>query len=50
MDETLGVESRADRNGDSIPDLAYIARGDNKRGLRMVTSYRSDVELGANMP
>lgn len=46
--ETLEVESRADLNGDGITDLDYIARGEGKRELRMVTSFRSAVELGEN--
>lgn len=48
--ETLEVEIRADLNGDSLPDLAYVARGEDKRELRVVTSYRSEVEIGENPP
>lgn len=46
--ETVEVETRADLNGDGIPDLAWIARGGDKRELRVVTSYKSEVEIGEN--
>jgi hypothetical protein len=48
--ETVEVELHADLNGDAIPDLAWIARGDDTRELRVVTSYRSEVEIGENIP
>lgn len=48
--ETVEVQTRADLNGDTLPDLAYIARSEDKRELRVVTSYRSEVELGENPP
>lgn len=49
--EEIEAEVHADFNGDEIPDLAWVARrGDELRELRVVTSYRSEVEIGENMP
>ncbi len=46
--ETVEVESRSDLNGDGLPDLAYIARAQDKRELRVVTSYRSETDFSEN--
>lgn len=46
--EAVEVESRSDLNGDGLPDLAYIARGQDKRELRVMTSYRSETDFGEN--
>ena len=48
--ETLEVEARADFNADKVPDIAYIVRSEDKRELRVVTSFVSEVELGENIP
>jgi hypothetical protein len=48
--ETIEVETHADFNSDGIPDLAWIARGADKRELRVVTSYRSEFDFGENTP
>lgn len=48
--ETLEVQTRADLNGDGITDFAYVARGEGKRELHVVTSYRNEVEMGENPP
>jgi len=40
------VESRSDLNGDRLTDLAYIARGEDKRELRVVISYVSETDFG----
>ena len=46
--ESLEAESRADLNGDGLTDLAYIARGEDMRELRVVTSYVSKTDFGEN--
>jgi len=40
------VESRSDLNGGDLTDLAYIARGEDKRDLRVVISYVSETDFG----
>ncbi len=46
--ETVEVEARADLNGDGLPDLAYVARSEDMRELRVVTSYRSETDFSEN--
>jgi hypothetical protein len=48
--ETVEVETRADLNGDGIVDVAYIVRRGDTRALEVLTSYRSEVEIGVNQP
>lgn len=46
--EELEVELHADFNGDGHADVAYIVRGDDKRELRVATTFISEVEIGDN--
>lgn len=46
--ETLETSTSADWNGDGAPDLAYIAAAEERRELRVVTSFVSEVEIGMN--
>ncbi len=46
--ERLEVETRADFNGDGVPDLAYVAAGEDARELRVVTSFVGELEFGVN--
>lgn len=48
--EEVEVQLTADLNADGREDLAYIARKEDSRELRVVTSYRSEVEVGENIP
>lgn len=48
--ETVEVQLAADLNADGREDLAYIARKEDIRELRVVTSHRSEVEIGENPP
>jgi len=48
--EELEVELDADFNGDGHADVAYIVRGDDKRELRVATTFITDVEIGENIP
>jgi hypothetical protein len=45
---TLETSASADRNGYGAPDLAYIAAAEERRELRVVTSFVSTVENGEN--
>lgn len=40
------MESLSDLNGDGLTNLAYIARGEDKRELRVVISYVSETDFG----
>jgi hypothetical protein len=44
--ESIEVELRADLNGDSVPDLAYIAAKEQNRELRVVTTFINEFEIG----
>lgn len=46
--ESIETELRADLNADGIPDLAYVAAREDSRELRVVTSYRDELEIGEN--
>lgn len=46
--ETIEAETRADLNGDDITDLAYVVSREDARELRVVTSVRSEVDIGEN--
>jgi len=48
--ETLEAKVNADLNADGTPDVAYVARSEDKRELRVVTSYRDQFEIGENIP
>lgn len=48
--EEVEVQLTADLNADGREDLAYIARKEDNRELRVVTSYFSEVEVGENPP
>jgi len=48
--EELEVELHADFNGDGHSDVAYIVRGDDKRELRVATTFVTEVEIGENPP
>ncbi|WP_285712398.1 hypothetical protein [Erythrobacter oryzae] len=48
--EELEVELHADFNGDGHADVAYIVRGDDKRELRVATTFITEVEIGENPP
>lgn len=48
--EELEVELHADFNGDGHADVAYIVRGDEKRELRVATTFVNEVEIGENPP
>lgn len=43
--ETLEVETRADFNGDGVPDLAFVATRDGSRELRVVLGFVYEVEV-----
>jgi hypothetical protein len=44
------LHAGADLNGDGIVDVAYIVRRGDTRALQVLTSYRSEVEIGVNQP
>ncbi len=48
--EELEVELHADFNGDGHADVAYVVRGDDKRELRVATTFVTEVEIGENPP
>lgn len=48
--ESVETRLQGDFNADGRPDLAYIARGEDMRQLRVVTSFVSEVEIGENLP
>ncbi|MCX9146873.1 hypothetical protein [Erythrobacter sp. WG] len=48
--ESLEVIVRADFNADGRADLAYVAAGEERRELRVVTTYRNQFEVGENIP
>lgn len=48
--EELEVELHADFNGDGHADVAYIVRGEDKRELRVATTFVTEVEIGENPP
>lgn len=48
--ETIEVQVTADLNGGHYPDLAYIARGEESRALRVILSFVSEVEIGSDLP
>lgn len=48
--EELEVGLHADFNGDGHADVAYIVRGDEKRELRVATTFVNEVEIGENPP
>ncbi len=48
--ETLEVQLTGDLNADGIPDVAYVAKTEAIRELRVVTSYIGEVDIGENAP
>lgn len=48
--EALEVDLRGDFNGDGQPDLAFVAKAQETRELRVVTSYVDEVNMGENIP
>ncbi|MGC1271612.1 MAG: hypothetical protein WA842_13555 [Croceibacterium sp.] len=48
--ERVEVQLSADLNSDRHADLAYIARAEESRELRVVLSHDSEVELGEEVP
>ncbi len=48
--ERVEAEVRADLDGDALPDLAYIARSEEQRELRVVTTHGSASAVGETMP
>lgn len=44
--ETMELEVQGDLNGDGVADTAWIVRGEDKRELRVATSFVNEVEFG----
>ena len=48
--ETLEVQLNGDLNADGIPDVAYVAKTEDIRELRVLTSHVDQVNIGENAP
>lgn len=46
--ETIETELRTDLNADGTPDLAYVAAREDRRELRVATSYVNETGFGEN--
>lgn len=48
--EDIEVQLEGDLNADGLDDVAYVVRTDDTRTLTVLLSYRSEVDLGFELP